>query len=174
LIELNNYKNKLNECDSNNNKNNINKYSNNISNVLIEPLHKILKPNKGFNAELKAILCFPDKKYDSEILTKSFSIILDEKENIVNINNKSNEEYDELKISTKNRLLRPIIGFITSGGISYNKCKGVGKGFISMDALKVLMKLKQDLKLKNLMLLLRERDSRLYKLCNFKVISLIN
>jgi len=148
----------------NENKENFEENSTKEIGLIVEPLHKILKPNKDFNTELKAILRYPDSKFDSNILTKSFSIILDN----------NNLFKEETNMITKNQTIRKIIGFITSGGISYNKCKGVGKGYITMESLKRLMKLKQDLNQNNLMLFLREKNSRIYKLCNFKVLNLNN
>ena len=155
LAILNSYNDKLEEENDSISHNCKNSY-------ILEPLHKIIKANKSFNNELRAILSHPEKRYESDILTTNFSIKL-EKENELGI-----EKNNNYSIS------RQLIGFITSGGLSFAKCKGIGKGFISVEALKLLIKLKQDLNLDKIMVLIREKNSRFYKLCNLKVISLTN
>jgi hypothetical protein len=113
---------------------------------IVETEHKKVNKNKFFNRECEEIIRNnKDEGLFTDQIRKDFSIIIDSTQNEI------------AKIS------REIIGFVTSGGYSFSQSKGVGKGFICVNAMKHLINQKKKyMNEKGFTVLLRNHSNRHY------------
>jgi hypothetical protein len=163
-INSQNYLEKIMDVDGNNNPSEKIKFLNQIyktrQDKIIEPLQRVQVKNKVFKVEFNTLRSikndFSDGINDGETILKYSTDILE----------------NDLTIKLPTQVSRKIIGFVTTGQYSFSESKGIGRGFINLKSYEELVNLKNEFKTEDLILLVRNKNSRIYYHSKIQLLSI--